>query len=128
MTRRVSDASGTKELCGSQVRPLDRIAVLLPAGRVAYLGITFPGMDPGATVSVAAIGRSAASLRRVKSPSLALVGLTVGSRYRIPSTGPGGTVLFRPTSATTLRSGAYRFEIRTPGIDGARFVYACIGG
>jgi hypothetical protein len=128
LTRRVTNAGVTKELCGSQTRPLDRLAVLLPAERVAYLGITFPGMDPNATVSAAGIGRSLPPLRRLRSPSLPLVGLAVGAHYRIPTTGPGGTVLFAPTRGATLASGAYRFEIRAPGIDGPRFVYACVGG
>jgi hypothetical protein len=126
-TARDEGQDAAQELCSTKVRPRDRVAVALPAGRVAYLGVTFPGMDPGATVSVTTVGQSAPAIRRVTTPMLELVGLTVGTRYLIPSTGPGGTVLFASAPPAILRPGAYRFDIRIPGLAGARYVYACVG-
>jgi hypothetical protein len=126
-TARDEGRDAAQELCSTRVRPRDRVAVALPAGRVAYLGVTFPGMDPGATVSVTTVGQPAPAIRRVTTPMLELVGLTVGTRYLIPSTGPGGTVLFASAPPAILRPGAYRFDIRIPGLLGARYVYACVG-
>jgi len=126
-TIRAQGLDSTKQLCSTQVRPRDRPAVSLPAGRVAYLGVTFPGMDPAAAVSVTGLGRAAPEIRRVAAPMLELVGLTAGMRYLIPSTGPGGTVLFAPSPPAVLRSGAYRFDVRIPGAEATEYVYACVG-
>jgi hypothetical protein len=126
-TRRLDGGNARRDVCSNAGTALDPPAPVLPARHVAYLGITFPGMDPRAIVSATGVGGSAAGLRRVQSPALALVGLTAGTRYRIPSTGPGGTVLFASTRPGRLAPGPYRFEVRSPGIDGTEYVYACIG-
>jgi hypothetical protein len=105
----------------------DQAAVHLPQARVVYLGVTFPGMDPQAKVAVSALTSSAQRLTKPRSVAVELAGMRAGWQYTVPTTGPGGTILFTTSPAGPLASGPYRFEIRTPASDSARFVYACIG-
>jgi hypothetical protein len=121
--RVVPDAAS---LCDPTIPARDRPAVLLPAGRVAYLGVTYPGMDPRASVTAAGIRRAAPAFDRVPTLAVAIAGLEVGTRYAIPSSGPGATDLFATVPPQILSPGAYRFEVREPGA-GTRYVYACIG-
>ena len=105
----------------------DQTAVHLPRGRVVYLGVTFPGMDPQADVAVSALTVSPTHLTRPASVAVELAGMRAGWRYTVPTTGPGGTILFVTSPAGLWASGPYRFEIRTPASDAPRFVYACVG-
>ncbi len=52
-TRKAPDAA-----CTAPTGSRDRPAVHLPDGRVAYLGVTFPGMDPRARVTVTVLDRA----------------------------------------------------------------------
>lgn len=104
-----------------------RTAVHLPAGRVAYLGVTFPGMNPGARVTAAILDLAGLALRRVPSLVVLLGGMTEGRLYTVPSSGSGGTVLFAMAQPRILPSATYRFDVETPGIIGHRYLYACIG-
>lgn len=106
--------------------PRDRNAVPLPAHRVAYLGVTIPGTVPRAEVAAARLGGPAGTLTRATSPTVELAGMRAGRRYLIPSSGPGGAILFALTPPGLLPSGAYRFEVASPGADGSRYLYACI--
>jgi hypothetical protein len=105
----------------------DQAAVHLPRARVVYLGVTFPGMDPRAEVAVSALTAPAPRLTKPGSLAVELAGMRTGWQYTVPTTGPGGTILFATSPAGPWAYGPYRFEIRTPGSDGTRFVYACIG-
>ena len=125
--RRVSEIGGSTGLCSSVAPPLARPAVHLPAGRVAYLGITYPGMDPKAAISATVLGHSGGTLRRVSPVVVQLDGLSPAGRYSLPSSGPGATVLFAASRPGIIPIDAYRFEVSTPGVAGLRYLYACIG-
>ena len=112
--------------CLGPGNPRYRPAVHLPAGRVAYVGVTFPGMDRRATVTVSVLGRSGIAVHHVSPLVVRLGGMTEGRQYAVPSTGPGGTILFASAPPSVLPPAAYRFEVRDPGIAGRRFLYACI--
>jgi hypothetical protein len=116
--------------CQSVAVPRDRTAVHVPAGRIAYLGVTFPGMDPGALVA-ASVHRPARAaglaFGRVRSVVVPLAGLALGQLYTVPSTGMGGAVLFASTPPGILPAGTYRFEVTLPGTATHRFLYACVG-
>jgi hypothetical protein len=114
--------------CAATSTPRDRRVVHLPPGRVVYLGVTFPGMDRSAGVDARALGGPTIALRSAGSVTVGLDGMQPGVRYTVPASGPGGTRLFTSTPATRMSSGAYRFELRIPGIAGSRFVYACVDG
>lgn len=105
----------------------DRFAVHLPAGRVAYLGVTFPGMNPATDVTAATVSPLGAHLRRVPSVVVRLQGGTEGQLYRVPSSGSGGAALFATRPARPLPSATYRFDVMAPGTSGPRHLYACIG-
>jgi hypothetical protein len=116
--------------CQSSAVPRDRTAVPLPAGRVAYLGVTFPGMDPLALVAASVRGPghpAGIAFDRVRNVVVPLAGLALGQRYTVPSTGIGGAVLFAMTPAGILPPGTYRFEVTGPGNGSRRFLYACVG-
>ena len=113
--------------CDPNAIPRERRAVQLPGGRVVYLGVTYPGMDPAAGVAARVIGRSLIPLVRASSVEVELAGHQPGWRYTIPTTGPGGTILFTMDPTTRLPDEAYRFEVDAPGV-GVRYLYACIGG
>ncbi|MBF6605024.1 MAG: hypothetical protein IVW53_05510 [Chloroflexi bacterium] len=114
-------------VCHALGVPRYRAAVQLPAGRVAYLGVTFPGMNPRAHVIAAVLDQAGLALSRVPSLAVLLSGMTQGRRYTVPSAGSGGTVLFAMAPPGILPSATYRFDIETPGIVGHRYLYACIG-
>ena len=105
----------------------DRIAVRLPAGRVVYLGITFPGMDPRAEITASVLGRPWITLVRVSPIVVELEGMTAGRRYAMPASGSGGSILFGLTPAALMPSEAYRFAVTSPGLVGPRYLYACVG-
>jgi hypothetical protein len=113
--------------CHAPDGPRYRTAVHLPAGRVAYLGVTFPGMNPRAHVTAAILDPAGPALRRVPSLVVLLGGMTEGWLYTVPSSGSGGTVLFAMAQPRILPSATYRFDVETPGIIGHRYLYACIG-
>jgi hypothetical protein len=113
--------------CQPTVPPRERAVVTLPAGRVVYLGVTFPGMDPRAEVSASGVDGTDVKLVPVSPLVVRLVGLADDRRYTLPSTGPGGTLLFAMTPPGILPSGAYRFDVSTPTIAGRRLLYACVG-
>ncbi len=127
ITAPVERAGHPEDACRPPASPRDRTAVQLPAGRVAYLGITFPGMDPRAAVAVVRLGRSASGLHPATGLAVRIAGQAADRRYRIPTSGPGGAILFGLRPAGILAPGGYRFEISTPERDGPRYLYACIG-
>lgn len=106
--------------------PRDRIAVPLPAGRVAYLGVTIPRNVPRPEVTATLLGGPPGTLLRVTSPAVELAGVSTGGRVVIPSSGPGGAILFAPETAGLVPPGAYRFEVASPGAMGDRYLYACV--
>jgi len=113
--------------CVAPAAARDRIAVHLPAGRVVYLGITFPGMDPHVAITATVLGRPGITIVRVSPIVVALAGLPAERRYTVPSSGSGGTILFGLTPPNRMPSEAYRFTVTAPGIEGHRYLYACIG-
>lgn len=113
--------------CQPTVPPRERSVVTVPAGRVVFLGVTFPGMDPRAEVSASTVDGTGVRLAPVSPLVVRLVGRTDGRRYSVPSTGPGGAILFAMTPPGILPAGAYRFEVTTPTIAGRRLLYACVG-
>ena len=126
-TAPIERAGEPDSACQATDVPRLRTSVHLPAGRVAYLGVTFPGMDPRAKVTATAVGRSGVVLKRLRSLVVALSGRTEARRYRIPSSGSGGAVLFAMAPPRFLPFATYRFDVVTPGIAGHRYLYACIG-
>jgi hypothetical protein len=124
----VERAGHPEDACLPPATPRDRTAVRLPAGRVVYLGITFPGMDPRAVVTAVRLGRTGDGLRPALRPNVRIAGQPANRSYRIPASGPGGAILFAQRPAAILVSGAYRFEVSAPGTRGPRYLYACIGG
>jgi hypothetical protein len=106
--------------------PRDRTAVPVPVGRVAYLGVTVPGTVPRPEVTAAIVGGPAGGMTRAISPTVQLAGMVAGRRYLIPSSGPGGAILFAPAAPGPLPSGVYRFEVASPGAAGNRYLYACV--
>ena len=113
--------------CHAPGGPRDRNAVDLPVRRVAYLGVTFPGMDPRARVTPAILDLAGTALHRLPSVVVQLEGMIDGQLYTVPSSGPGGTVLFATSPPGILPSATYQFDIQLPGIVGHRYLYACIG-
>lgn len=126
-TRPIESRNGLDTVCLAPAGSRARLAVHLPTGRVAYLGVTFPGMDPGARVTVSVLGRHGLALPQVTSPVVQIRGLTDGRQYRVPSSGSGAAVLFTLTPPSVLPSAAFQFDIVSPGIAGHRYLYACIG-
>jgi len=121
---RVSGPSGT---CSTELPPRFRPAVHVPADRVAYLGVTYPGMDPRARVTATVLGTSGASLRRASQVVVHLVGLPRGDLFTIPSAGLGGTILFATSTPGFIPTDIYRFDVALPGTAGHRYLYACVG-
>ena len=113
--------------CQPTVPPRERAVVTVPAGRVAYLGVTFPGMDPRAQVRASSVDGIDVELVPVSPLVVRLVGQADDRPYTVPSTGPGGAILFATTPPGILPSGSYRFDITTPTIAGRRLLYACVG-
>jgi len=119
--------SGTSGTCSTELPPRFRPAVHVPADRVAYLGVTYPGMDLRAHVTATVLGPSGATLRRASSVVVHLVGLPVGELFTIPSSGLGGTILFATSTASFIPTDVYRFDVALPGTAGHRYLYACVG-
>ena len=113
--------------CHTPAVPRDERAVYLPAGRVVYLGVTFPGINPTAKVAAIDLDAPGARLRHVASVVVPLEGRTAGLGYRLPSSGPGAVLFFALPSATILPSATYRIDVTLPGTAVHRFVYACVG-
>ena len=112
--------------CQAQTAPRLRFAVPLPANRVIYLGVTFPGVSPLVKVTAADLDRDGLLLARVPSLVVSLSGRPVDASYRLPSAGPGALVVFALARGTALPNASYRFDIELPG--GAhRYLYACVG-
>jgi len=112
--------------CTVKTIPRDQRAVPLPADRVLYLGVTFPGINQSAKVAVADLDGASQVLSRVPSLVASLSGGPAEASYRLPSSGPGAVVLFALPRGTVLPNGAYRFQVDAPGA-GVRYVYACVG-
>ncbi len=112
--------------CAAKAIPRDQFAVPLPADRVLYLGVTFPGINPAAKVSAVDLDGARQDFARVPSLVASLSGKPVDASYRLPSSGPGAVVLFALPRGTALPRGSYRFQIEAPGV-GTRYLYACVG-
>jgi hypothetical protein len=126
-TRPIETRTAAGTVCTGSVGSRDRPAVHLPSGRVAYLGVTFPGMDPQARVTASVVGRAGLALSRQASPIVRIRGLETANQYQVPSSGSGGAVLFAMTPPVVLPPATYRFDIESPGISGHRYLYACVG-
>ena len=125
--RPVQGPVGLKAVCQAPGTPRERMAVPLPAGRVVYLGVTFPQMDQRAHLAAAVLGRSGDPLGRVAPPVVSLSGMSADRPYLIPSSGIGAAALFATTPVGILAPATYQFEIQAPGVTGHRYLYACIG-
>jgi len=112
--------------CTVKTIPRDQRAVSLPADRVLYLGVTFPGIDQSAKVTVADLDGASQVPARVPALVASLSGGPAEASYRLPSSGPGAVVLFALPRGTALPNGSYRFKVDAPGA-GIRYVYACVG-
>ncbi len=112
--------------CTAKAVPRLRLAVPLPAARVLYLGVTYPGMDPAVTVAVADLDGANVQLSRVRSLVVSLSGQPIDASYRLPNAGPGAVAMFALPRGTALPDGSYRFELDLPGV-GQRYLYACVG-
>jgi hypothetical protein len=118
--------AGSRDPCPPVGAPRDRTAVPLPAGRVAYLGITIPPDVPRPQVTAARLGQPAGALARVPAPTVRLAGMDATARYIIPTAGPGAAVLFTGGLSTPRTAGAYQFTVASPGAAGDRYLSACI--
>ena len=125
-TRPIERAGHPDVPCAAKAVPRDRFAVPLPADRVLYLGVTFPGINPAAKVSAVDLDGAGQQFTRVPSLVASLSGKPVDASYRLPSAGPGAVVLFALPRGTVLPTGSYRFEVTLPGTTTHRFLYACI--
>jgi hypothetical protein len=96
-----------------------------PANRVAYLGVTIPGMDARASVTGVVVGKRGLALKRLPVVSVRLSGMTEGVRYTVPTAGSGGAALFALAPRAIMPVAAYRFDIQLPG-GGHHYLYACI--
>lgn len=117
---------GATDICPPAGVPRDRNAVPLPAGRVAYIGVTVPGSVPRAHVAATIVGHPAGTLTRAPQPVVKLAGMDEGRSYVIPSAGPGGAVLFTGSTPGLLPAGTYRFAVTSPGATGNSYLYACV--
>src|SRR4029077_20869847 len=113
-------------ICRTRPGFRDYAAAHFPQDRVAYLGVTFPGMNPKARVSAVILDQRGLTLKRVSVVTVRLSGMTEGHRYTVPTTGSGGAALFALSPRAILPVAAYRFDIQTPGVTGHRYLYACI--
>lgn len=105
----------------------DQVAAHYPAHRVAYLGVTYPGMDPLARVTGVILDRPGSALKRLPVVSVALSGMVDGRRYTVPTSGTGGAALFSLSPPAVMPVASYRFDIQIPGVAGHRYLYACVG-
>ena len=113
--------------CVTSVGFRDQPAAHYPAHRVAYLGVTYPGMDPRARVTAVVLDRPGTAIKRVPIVNVALSGMVDGRRYTVPTSGTGGAALFELSPPGIMPVGTYRFEIQIPGVRGHHYMYACIG-
>src|SRR5436305_1374490 len=111
-------------LCVPTGVPRDRRVVPVPGGRVAYLGVTIPGDVPRPAVTATIVSASDQVLTRVVAPTIELAGMASGGPYTIPSTGPGGVILFAMSSPGPLPSAVYRFAVDSSA--GPHYLYACV--
>jgi hypothetical protein len=111
-------------LCVPTGVPRDRRVVPVPGGRVAYLGVTIPGDVPRPAVTATIVSASDQLLTRVVAPTIELAGMASGGPYTIPSTGPGGVILFAMSAPGPLPSAVYRFAVDSPA--GPHYLYACV--
>ena len=110
--------------CTTTIPPRFRPAVLLPANRVAYLGVTFPGMDPATRVTASAVGGGP---RSADGPGRRPTGRRVGrSALRDPELGAGRGDPVRRLAAADPADRRVRFDITVPGLAADRSVFACI--
>jgi hypothetical protein len=111
-------------LCASTTVPRDQTVVAVPGGRVGYLGVTIPGTVPRAAVTATILGRPGDSVVRALSPTIELAGMGSRGPYVIPSTGPGGAILFALDPPGPMPSAVYRFTVASPA--GPHYLYACV--
>ncbi|HEX7473312.1 MAG TPA: hypothetical protein VF323_09535 [Candidatus Limnocylindrales bacterium] len=124
--RPLDDPKDPAALCRTPPGFRDYAAAHFPADRVAYLGVTFPGMNPKARVTGVVLGRGALTLKRLSVVTVRLSGMTAGRRYTVPTSGTGGAALFALSPLAILPVAAYRFDIVTPGVAGHHYLYACV--
>jgi hypothetical protein len=124
--RPLDDPKDPAAVCRTPPGFRDYAVAHFPADRVAYLGVTFPGMNPKARVTGVILGRAGPILKRLSVVTVRLSGLTDGGRYTIPTSGTGGAAIFALSPRAILPVAAYRFDIVTPGVAGHHFLYACI--
>jgi hypothetical protein len=122
----VDDPGDPAAICRTRPGFRDYAAAHFPRDRVAYLGVTFPGMNPKARVSAVILDKRGLALKRQSVVTVRLSGLTEGHRYTVPTTGSGGAALFALSPRAILPVAAYRFDIVTPGVVGHRYLYACV--
>jgi hypothetical protein len=125
--RPIDDRDDPGAICRVAPGFRDYAAAHFPADRVAYLGVTFPGMSPRARVTGVSLDRRGLVLMRLSVVTVRLSGMTEGRRYTVPTSGTGGAALFALSPRAILPVAAYRFDIVTPGVAGHRYLYACIG-
>lgn len=124
--RPIDDRSDPGAICRVKPGFRDDAAAHFPADRVAYLGVTFPGMSPQARVTGVSLDRRGLVLKRLSAVTVRLSGMTEGRRYTVPTSGTGGAALFALSPRAILPVAAYRFDIVTPGVAGHRYLYACV--
>lgn len=122
----IDDPGDPAAICRTRPGFRDYAAAHFPRDRVAYLGVTFPGMSPKARVSGVVLDRRGLVLKRLSVVTVRLSGMTAGHRYAVPTSGSGAAALFALSPRAILPVAAYRFDIVTPGIAGHRYLYACI--
>jgi hypothetical protein len=122
----IEQAADPGALCQPTGVARDRNAVPLPAGRVAYVGITVPKTLTRAPVTAAILGGPPGTIALAAAPTVQLAGMDGGRRYVIPSSGPGGAILFGPTTPGPLPAGVYRFEVAGDASVGTSYLYACV--
>jgi len=122
----IGGSAASSHPCPPVGLPRDRVAVPLPASRVAYLGITVPALVPRPQVTAMRLGAGRGSITRAPAPTVRLAGMDASTRYLIPTAGPGAAVLFTAIPGGAMASGAYQFTVASPGSGGDRYLYACI--
>ena len=122
----IDDPGDPAAICRTRPGFRDYAAAHFPRDRVAYLGVTFPGMSPKARVSGVILDRRGLVLKRLSVVTVRLSGMTAGHRYTVPTSGSGAAALFALSPRAILPVAAYRFDIVTPGVAGHRYLYACI--
>lgn len=122
----VDDPGDPAAICRTRPGFRDYAAAHFPGDRVAYLGVTFPGMSPKARVSGVILDQRGLVLKRLSAVTVRLSGMTEGHRYRVPTAGSGAAALFALSPRAILPVAAYRFDIVTPGVTGHRYLYACV--